>query len=167
MRRQIPTFTAVLALAAASFSGLALAQGPVTVAPGPFVTQQPPGERLARVFIGQAVQSATSGDTIGDINDLIFDRRGQITTVVIGVGGFLGLGEKSVAVAFDALTFRVGNNGERVIVVALSKEALVAAPMFTATEKTTYDKAVDTAVDLKDQAVKKIDDMTKSPPSKQ
>ena len=166
MRRQITTFSAVLALAAASLPGLALAQGPgqgqVTVTPL-FVTQQPSGEWLARVFIGQNVQSAT-GDIIGNINDLVFDRRGQITTVVIGVGGFLGLAEKSVAVRFNELTFKVGDNGERVIAVALSKESLLAAPGFTATEKTTYDKAVDTAVDLKDQAVKKIDDMTKSPP---
>ena len=36
--------------------------------------------------------------TIGDINDLLFDKSGKVSAVVIGVGGFLGVGEKSVAI---------------------------------------------------------------------
>ena len=142
-----------------------------------FVTQQPDNEWLARVFIGQAVHNA-AGETIGDINDLVFNRKGQISTVVIGVGGFLSIGEKSVGVPFGALTFNVGKNGERIIVVALSKQDLVQAPVFKATEKTTFDKvkdkasdlshkAADKAVELKDQAAKKIDDMKKGEPAKQ
>ena len=92
----------------------------------PFVTQQPNNEWLARVFIGQAVHNA-AGETIGDINDLVFNRKGQISTVVIGVGGFLSIGEKGVGVPFSTLTFNVGKNGERIIVVALSKQDLVQA----------------------------------------
>jgi hypothetical protein len=72
----------------------------------------------------------------------------------------------------------VGKNGERVIVIALSKEALVKAPAFEAAEKTTFDKvkdkasdlghqAADKAIELKDQAAKKIDDMKKGEPTKQ
>ena len=143
----------------------------------PFVTQQPANEWLARVFIGQAVHNA-AGETIGDVNDLVFDRKGQISTVVIGVGGFLSIGEKGVGVPFSRLTFNVGKDGERVIVVALSKQDLIDAPAFKATEKTTYDKVkdkavdlghktVDKAVELKDQAAQKIDDMKKSEPTKQ
>jgi hypothetical protein len=45
-------------------------------------------------------------------------------------------------------SFDVGKNGELVIVVALSKEALVKAPEFKATEKTTFDKVRDSANDL-------------------
>jgi hypothetical protein len=96
---------------------------------------------------------------------------------VIGVGGFLSMGEKSVGVPFATLTFDVGKNGERVIVVALSKQDLTQAPEFKATEKTTFDKvkdkasdlshkAVDKAVDLKDQAAQKIEDMRKGEPTK-
>ena len=76
------------------------------------------------------------------------------------------------------LTFNVDKDGERVIVVALSKQNLLDAPAFKATEKTTYDKVkdkavdlghktVDKAVELKDQAARKIDDMKKSEPTKQ
>ena len=123
-----------------------------------FVTQQPTNEWLARVFIGQAVHNA-SGETVGDINDLVFDRKGLISTVVIGVGGFLSMGEKSVGVPFSALTFNVGNGGERIIVVALSKQELTEAPSFKATEKTTFDTVKDKASDWSHKAAEKIKDM--------
>ena len=178
MRRQIMRLAGALALAAAPLASQALAQGASsTGAMVPFVTQQPNNEWLARVFIGQAVHNA-AGETIGDINDLVFNRKGQISTVVIGVGGFLSIGEKGVGVPFSTLSFNVGKNGERIIVVALSKQDLVQAPVFKATEKTTFDKvkdkatdlshkAADKAVELKDQAAQKIDDMKKGEPAKQ
>jgi sporulation protein YlmC with PRC-barrel domain len=172
------TLAGALALATTSLAGQALAQAPGS--PGAtlqFVTQQPANEWLARVFIGQAVHNV-AGEAIGDVNDLVFDRNGQISTVVIGVGGFLSIGEKSVGVPFGKLTFDVGKNGERVIVVALGKEDLMKAPEFKATEKTTYDKvkdkaadlghkAADKAVELKEQAAQKIEDMRKGEPTKQ
>jgi sporulation protein YlmC with PRC-barrel domain len=138
--------------------------------PASFVNEQPAGQWLAHVLFGAKVQSG-SGDVIGDINDLVFDPSGKITTVVLGVGGFLGLGEKSVAVPYDAVTFKVGPDGARTIIVALTKEQLTAAPAFKATEKTTYegmrDKAVamgqsaaKKGVELKDQAIKKVEGMT-------
>ena len=79
------------------------------------------------MFIGQAVYNA-AGEAIGDVNDLVFNRKGQISTVVVGVGGFLGIGEKGVGVPYGQLTFNVGKTGERVIVVALSKQDLTQAP---------------------------------------
>lgn len=44
-------------------------------------------------------------DDIGEINEIVLSRSGDITSVIIGVGGFLGLGEKSVAVELSQLTF--------------------------------------------------------------
>jgi sporulation protein YlmC with PRC-barrel domain len=178
MRREMMRLAGALALVAAPLTGQALAQVPgSSSAAMPFVTQQPPNEWLARVFIGQAVHNA-AGEAIGDVNDLVFDRKGQISTVVIGVGGFLSIGEKGVGVPFGRLTFNAGKDGERVIVVALSKQNLIDAPAFKATEKTTYDKvkdkavdlghkAADKAVELKDQAAQKIDEMKKGEPTKQ
>lgn len=178
MGRQIMRLAGALALAAAPFSCQAVAQTAATSgATVPFVTQQLSNEWLAGVFIGQAVRNA-AGETVGDINDLVFDRQGRINTVVIGVGGFLGMGEKSVGVPFNALVFNIGGSGERLIVIAAGKEALINAPAFRATEKTTFDKlkdkaadlshkAADKAVELKDQAARKIEDMKKSEPAKQ
>jgi sporulation protein YlmC with PRC-barrel domain len=178
MKFRTLTLAGALAMAAAAPFGQVLAQTPgASSAPTKFVTEQPANEWLARVFIGQAVHN-TTGETVGDINDLVFDRKGLISTVIIGVGGFLSIGEKSVGVPFGALTFNVGNNGERIIVVALSKLDLMQAQSFKATEKTTFDKvkekasdlghkAADKAVDLKDQAARKIDDMRKGEPKKE
>ena len=178
MKLQILTLAGALALAAAPPFGQASAQTADTSgATVSFVTQQAANELLARVFIGQAVHNA-AGETVGDVNDLVFDRKGRINSVILGVGGFLSMGEKSVGIPFSALTFNIGKNGERVIVVALSKEALVKAPEFKASERTTFDmvkdkaselghKAADKAVELKNQAVKKIDDLNKGEPTKQ
>ena len=44
-----------------------------------------------------------ANEKIGDINDVILDRSGKATKVILGVGGVLGLGEHYVAVAFDKL----------------------------------------------------------------
>jgi sporulation protein YlmC with PRC-barrel domain len=42
-----------------------------------------------------------ANEKIGDINDVILDRSGKVTNVIIGVGGFLGLGEHYVAIPYD------------------------------------------------------------------
>ncbi len=44
-------------------------------------------------------------ESVGSINDLIMDKSGNIKAVVIGVGGFLGMGEHLVAVPFDKIKF--------------------------------------------------------------
>lgn len=132
-----------------------------------FLTQQSTGEWRANNYLGQPVVN-DAGEKIGDVNDLLFDRSGKITSVVIGVGGFLGLGEKAVALAYDTLTY-TDKDGQRVITLPLTKEALQAAPAFIYTEKTALDrmreragematKAGEKANELKDQAVKKIDE---------
>jgi sporulation protein YlmC with PRC-barrel domain len=160
MTRNIMILAGALALAAAPLAGQVLAQTKAT--PGAtvrFVTEQPANEWLARIFIGQAVHN-TTGETVGDVNDLVFDRQGRISTVVIGVGGFLGMGEKNVGVPFGALSFNVGKAGERIINVALTKHGLTQAPEFKATERTTFER-------VKDRAAQKIEDMRKSEPTKQ
>ena len=177
MRHQIIRMAGVLALAATPVSMQALAQAaPASATTVPFVTQQPQNEWLARVFLGQDVHNV-AGERIGDVYDLIFDRQGRITIVVVGVGGLLGMGEKHVGVPYQSLTFNVGKAGERVIVIAVSKQELLNAPTFVATEKTTMDKVkdkavdighktVDKAIELKDKGVQKIEDMKKADPAK-
>ena len=46
-----------------------------------------------------------SNESLGSINDLLTDKSGNIKAVVIGVGGFLGVGEHLVAVALDKVEF--------------------------------------------------------------
>jgi sporulation protein YlmC with PRC-barrel domain len=44
-------------------------------------------------------------EKLGDINELILDKNGKVAAVVIGVGGFLGMGEHDIAVSMDKLKF--------------------------------------------------------------
>ena len=177
MKPNLMILAGALALMTAPVSLKVMAQAAKPAVAIPFVTEQPATEWLAHVFIGADVQNA-SGENVGDVRDLLFDRTGRISTVVLGVGGFLGVGEKHVAVPFGALTYASGKDGARIIAIALSKDQLKLAPSFKATEKTRMDsvkdkaadmgsKTMDKAVEIKDQAVKKIDDMTKSAPVKQ
>lgn len=46
-----------------------------------------------------------ANEKLGDVNELILDKNGKVTAVVIGVGGFLGMGEHDIAVSMDKLKF--------------------------------------------------------------
>jgi sporulation protein YlmC with PRC-barrel domain len=46
-----------------------------------------------------------NNEKLGDVNEIILDKNGKVTAVVIGVGGFLGMGEHDVAVSMDKLKF--------------------------------------------------------------
>jgi sporulation protein YlmC with PRC-barrel domain len=46
-----------------------------------------------------------NNESVGTINDLLTDKSGNIKAVVLGVGGFLGVGEHLVAVPFDKIKF--------------------------------------------------------------
>ena len=62
------------------------------------------GEWRASKLVGVAVYN-NGNEKVGDINDVILDSGGRVANVVIGVGGFLGMGERNVAVGFDQLKF--------------------------------------------------------------
>ena len=71
-----------------------------------------------------------SNDTkIGEITDLIVQNDGKIAAAMVGVGGFLGMGEKDVAVPFEALHATTKNN-KTYLVMNTNKDALKSAPGF-------------------------------------
>jgi putative membrane protein len=86
---------------------------------------------LATAFMGRAVYSSEDpeSDNIGDVNDLIISEDGAITHAIVGVGGFLGIGEKDVAVPFDELQV-VEQEGDIRLVYAATREQLEAAEQF-------------------------------------
>jgi hypothetical protein len=67
---------------------------------------------------------------IGDVNDIIIKSDGKIEGVVVGVGGFLGLGEKNVALKLDRFRVMPEADGRARIVVSANKEELQEAPEF-------------------------------------
>jgi hypothetical protein len=70
-----------------------------------FVQQQQPGQWSAEWLTNSNVYSPQN-ENIGTISDIILNADGSVEAVVIGVGGFLGIGRKDVAVNFDALEMR-------------------------------------------------------------
>lgn len=74
-----------------------------TVASGDtFVTIPGSGAWRVSDLQGKTVYSV-DGSNIGDINDVLISQNGSVNAVIIGVGGFLGMGEKNVAVNVSAL----------------------------------------------------------------
>ena len=102
-------------------------------------------DNLGTRLIDQPVYSSQGDDAeeIGNIDDLIFDENGQITAVVIGVGGFLGIGEKAVAVDFQALEFTLAADNTERWVLPTTADALTAAPDFVWEEDEPVDGAAD------------------------
>ena len=71
-----------------------------------------------------------SDSKIGEIMDVLIDRNGKATALIIGVGGFLGAGEKDVAVPFDAVQVTNKNNNKYYLVMNTTKDALKSAKGF-------------------------------------
>jgi sporulation protein YlmC with PRC-barrel domain len=81
---------------------------------------------------GKKVYNA-SGQSIGDLNDVVIDKEGKISALVVGVGGFLGLGEKNVAVNWDQLK-QTGSISPSRIVLGMTEQDLRNAPAFVRNE---------------------------------
>jgi sporulation protein YlmC with PRC-barrel domain len=110
---------------------------PAPAAPDP--TVQAPAEapiaradgHLATNLIGETVYNGTGDDAenIGKVNDIVIGSNGEVESVVIGVGGFLGLGQKNVAVNYAEVDW-AERDGDRWLVVAATKEQLEAQADF-------------------------------------
>lgn len=74
---------------------------------GPFVTVPETGAWRVSDFEGKQVYG-TDGESIGTISDVLVSQNGSMNAVIIGVGGFLGVGEKDVAVDMSALELGPG-----------------------------------------------------------
>lgn len=85
-------------------------------------------------FIGKRVYAKT-GEDIGEVNDLIVTDNGSIQAVILGVGGFLGIGEKDVAVTMQSIEMQTDGNSTKLVVDA-SKEQLTNAPGYDRMKRT-------------------------------
>ena len=90
-----------------------------------------PEQVLASSVLGKTVYTGADekGEAIGDVNDVVINADGGAEALVVGVGGFLGLGEKDVAINFDRVSWS-DRDGQRIIVVTATKEELQQAPEF-------------------------------------
>jgi hypothetical protein len=94
---------------------------------GKFLKEQTADDMLASTIIGKSAYNSQD-ESIGEVTDLVTDRSGKILAALIGVGGFLGIGQKDVAVSFEDLKFARDDNNNVKVVLNLSKETLAQAP---------------------------------------
>jgi sporulation protein YlmC with PRC-barrel domain len=147
MIKKLMAGSALVALMSAGAINIATAQDNVAKPAAEQTVQAADSEKklvpdtptLATAFIGRSVYSSEDPESasIGDVNDLIIADDGSITNAVVGVGGFLGIGEKNVAVPFDELQV-VERDGEIRLIYAATREQLEAAP---AVDLASYDPA--------------------------
>ena len=78
----------------------------------------------------------SSDNKIGAIDDVLIDKEGNVSALIIGVGEFLGMGEKDVAIPFSAVRARKENNKWH-LVLNTTKNALKTSPGFTYDKTTT------------------------------
>jgi hypothetical protein len=87
------------------------------------------GDISARDLLNESVKNAAN-ETIGDINDVLLAGDGKVSAVIVGVGGFLGMGEKDVALPFDQLMFAKDASDDLLVSTSATKESLQTAPEY-------------------------------------
>jgi sporulation protein YlmC with PRC-barrel domain len=153
MKKTLSTMAAAAVLVASTAAAPVFAQttpaAPATTAPaapaatmsapadtsaaasGTYLTQQAENQISANDYIGKSVYN-TNNESIGSINDLIFENQGRVVAAVIGVGGFLGIAQKDVAVPIEKVTMTrdAANNNEVRLTTTETVDALKDAPEY-------------------------------------
>jgi sporulation protein YlmC with PRC-barrel domain len=80
-------------------------------------------------LMGTTVYGANDED-VGEIGDVILSENGEVDAIIVDVGGFLGIGQKQVAIGMDDLQFMRGENDERHLYTNFTKEQLEAQPEY-------------------------------------
>ena len=94
------------------------------------INEQQPGQVRADKVIGAKVTNP-NGEKIGDVSDILLDEQGKVVGVILSVGGFLGIGDKHVAVNWSDI--KLEDDGEKVV-IGMSKDQIKNAPSFKTAE---------------------------------
>ena len=136
--KELSMKTTVLGLAASlMLAAPVLAQTTTPPAPTPPPAASPSGQPIwyshqademrASKLIGTKIVN-TANETIGDINEIVLGKDGKVAAVIVGVGGFLGVGEREVAMGFESIRMGRNSNNNLVLTANTSKDALKNAP---------------------------------------
>lgn len=92
-------------------------------------TSNADGTRGMAMIVGSELDTM---DNVGQITDLVLSGDGTVAAVVIGIGGFLGVGERDVAITLDQVSFatRSDAGNDTLVVVNTNADMLKASPMF-------------------------------------
>ena len=86
-------------------------------------------EMRASKLIGTTVVN-TANERIGDINEIVLGKDGKVAAVIVGVGGFLGMGEHEVAVNFNSIRMSRDQSDNLVVTMNATKDVLKDAPQW-------------------------------------
>ena len=118
-------------------------EAPKAPVPGQIVVQAANTVLAKGDLIGQTV-FAPDKAKIGSISDLILSKDGKtVEGYVIGVGGFLGLGEKSVALKMDKLKISTAADGAMELAMDMTKDELRNVPSFKSQREMAAEKAAE------------------------
>ena len=115
--------------ATTTLSSAAVVQGAIVMLP-----RQESGQILSSKIVGASVYGMAN-EKIGEVSDLILSSDGAIVGVVVGVGGFLGMGEKNVAVTYASIIKTKDDKGAAHYTLRVTKEALKAATAYEPAKK--------------------------------
>ena len=138
-----------------------------------YTIEQTAGDVYASDFIGARVYSAEKDydgftpetrvadnaekewDDIGEVNDVILGRDGQVKAVILGVGGFLGIGEKDVAIPMDQIKMVMEEDADDAddyfLVIKTNKQQLEEAEGFSRTAMATEQAVESAAAEVKEE----------------
>jgi sporulation protein YlmC with PRC-barrel domain len=139
------TKIALAAAIAATLTGFAQAQQGQTTGAAPSAQTMtlrslPPEASTVTNWYKQNVYDP-SEEKIGEITDVLVDKDGKVGAFIVSVGGFLGVGEKHVAVPFNAVQ-GTQKNGKWWLTMNATKDALKSAPGYKYDKtKTTWEPA--------------------------
>jgi sporulation protein YlmC with PRC-barrel domain len=124
-----------------------------------FITALPVDHLAVSSLIGETVQ-ISDGETVGEINDLLMSKSGRVIAISIGAGGILGVGGKTVAVPFSALTIVDMAEGKQIRLEGVGKDELLAAPEYEPDSLTALRRFKDRAATLGQSAAGKAAEMS-------
>ncbi|RKF16015.1 PRC-barrel domain containing protein [Roseovarius spongiae] len=141
MKRFLTTTAIVLAMGSAGFAdtdGNMNWDTPVESSAGQFYGSELIGMRVYRsdqdFESGAAVEAGANEnwDDIGEVNDIIISKDGNVDAVILGIGGFLGMGERDVAIRMDQIRVVRENDDQddRFLVVKATRENLESIPEY-------------------------------------
>jgi sporulation protein YlmC with PRC-barrel domain len=97
------------------------------------ITQQDDSQVRVYRLVGSKVLGP-DGQDVGKVDDLLLDRDQKLVGVIVSVGGFLGVGSKSVALPANRVDISQAYGDQRVVKIDATKEELSAAPAFKTRE---------------------------------
>lgn len=103
------------------------AEGPPPMGDESAATEEPAqaisGVSIKKSIMGKSVYNE-GDEKIGDVSDVVLSSEGQAAYFIVGAGGFLGMGEHSVAIPYD----EIQQSGDKMILPGYTKDQLKALP---------------------------------------